>query len=339
MKLPFEFGTKLIFRLVFPGVILAAATMPLVNALLDFADIRIKIEYLFPVETIAWGWLVVVCDMHIYMLFEGRRYWPDLIRRFFKSREETRLQKLRAIPKPPEGQDRRKFLEAGVEIGQYPIDEGGDPRVEHPTRLGNIIEGFETYPKRKYGLDAVFYWYRLWVVLDKDLREEIDTAQAVVDSTVYLSFVLYVSALLALIYAGIESVMAMDWYTRASLPGLASLYIPRQSMLFVIAAFCVIFARVVYRISLPAHAQFGELFKSVFDQYRSKLALNDVVKEIGEVIGDPQLRYRSTREKNQIVWRYLKWHRARDDVTKENLTIKEWEARKEGGEGPQPPAT
>lgn len=41
MKLPFEFGTKLIFRLVFPGVILAAATIPLVNALLDVAEIRI----------------------------------------------------------------------------------------------------------------------------------------------------------------------------------------------------------------------------------------------------------------------------------------------------------
>jgi hypothetical protein len=169
------------------------------------------------------------------------------------------------------------------------------------------------------------------VVLDKDLREEIDTAQAVVDSTVYISFVLYVSAIFALIYAGIEALLNADWYTRAALPGLASLYIPKQSMLLVIAANCLIFARLVYRISLPAHAQFGELFKSIFDQYRSKLSFNDVVKEIGEVIGDPQLRYRSTREKNQIVWRYLKWHSARDDVAKENLKIKEWEARKKGG--------
>jgi hypothetical protein len=331
MKLPFEFGTKLVFRLVFPGVILAAATTPLVNAVLDITEIRLKIEYLFPIETLAWGWLVVVCDMHIYMLFEGRRYWPDVIRRVFLRREEARLQRLRAIAKSSEGKDRRKFLETSVEIGQYPIDEGGDPRVEHPTRLGNIIEGFETYPKRKYGLDAVFYWYRLWVVLDKDLREEIDTAQAVVDSTVYISFVLYVSAILVLIYAGIESLMNADWYTRAALPGLASLYIPQQSMLLVIAAVCLIFARLVYRISLPAHAQFGELFKSIFDQYRSKLSFNDVVKEIGEVIGDPQLRYRSTREKNQIVWRYLKWHSARDYVVQENLKIKEWEARKKGG--------
>jgi hypothetical protein len=111
MKLPFEFGTKLVFRLVFPGVILAAATTPLVNAVLDITEIRIKIEYLFPIETLAWGWLVVVCDMHIYMLFEGRRYWPDVIRRFFLRREEARLQRLRAIAKSSEGKDKRKFLE------------------------------------------------------------------------------------------------------------------------------------------------------------------------------------------------------------------------------------
>lgn len=165
MKLPFEFGTKLVFRLVFPGVVLAVVTMPIVNTFLDVAGMQIKIEYLFPVETIAWGWLVVVCDMHIYMLFEGRRYWPEVIRGFFVGRENLRLQRLRAIPIPAEGLDRRQYLEAAVEIGQYPVDEGGEPYVVHPTRLGNILAGFESYPKVKYGLDSIFYWYRLWVVL------------------------------------------------------------------------------------------------------------------------------------------------------------------------------
>jgi hypothetical protein len=56
----------------------------------------------------------------------------------------------------------------------------------------------------KYGLDAVFYWYRLWVLLDKDLREEIDNAQAIVDSTVYIAFGFYLSALVTFFYACIE---------------------------------------------------------------------------------------------------------------------------------------
>jgi hypothetical protein len=333
MKLPFEFGTKLIFRLVFPGVILAAVTTPLVDALLDVSGIWINTEYLFPLETIAWGWLVVVSDMQIYMLFEGRRYWPAAIRKFFVWRESVRLKRLSDVA--PD-KDRRRFLEAGVEIGQYPTDEGGDPYVEFPTRLGNIIEAFETYPKVKYGLDSVFYWYRLWVVLDKDLREEIDNAQAVVDSTVYLSFVFYLSAVFALIYAGIESLMKTDWYIGASLPILTLLYVPKARVLYVAAAGCVVAGQFLYRLSLPAHAQFGELFKSVFDQYRSKLSFDDIVKEIGELTGDPYITGRTARERNQIVWRYLRWHRARDEVAKKNLTVGEWRARNKGAT--QPPA-
>lgn len=69
MKLPFDFGIKLLFRLVFPGVILAAALTPAIRAILQCLEIPIKIEYLFPIEVIGFGWAVAVCDMPIYMLF------------------------------------------------------------------------------------------------------------------------------------------------------------------------------------------------------------------------------------------------------------------------------
>ena len=149
MKLPFEFGTKLIFRLVFPGVILALATTPLVDGLLDLAHTSVKFEYQFPIETIVWGWLVVVCDMYIYMLFEGRRFWPDALRAFCVRREKARLNRLLAVPVPAEGEDRGRYLEAAVNIGQFPVNDGGDPYVMYPTRLGNILRAFETYPKVK----------------------------------------------------------------------------------------------------------------------------------------------------------------------------------------------
>jgi hypothetical protein len=53
--------------------------------------ISIKFEYLFPLETIAFGWAVVVSDMHIYMLFEGRRYWPRAIRKLLVRCQNRRL--------------------------------------------------------------------------------------------------------------------------------------------------------------------------------------------------------------------------------------------------------
>jgi hypothetical protein len=192
MKLPFDFSIKLLFRLVFPGAILAAALVPALHALLRAFGLNINFAYLFPIEVIAWGWVIVVSDMTIYMLFEGRRYWPSPIRRLLMWCQQRRLQRLREIIRnpPPPNTDRRRFSEAGVEYRLYPIRRDGEAFVRYPTRLGNVIESFENYPNVKYGLDAVFYWYRLWVVLDKDLREEIDSAQAVVDSTVYISFVL-----------------------------------------------------------------------------------------------------------------------------------------------------
>src|SRR5262249_58959959 len=130
-------------------------------------------NYVYSLAVVACGWALVVADMPIYMLFEGRRYWPAWIRDLLLRREARRLKYLRDLLDKPDI-DRRRFLEVGVEYGLYPTNESGEAYVAHPTRLGNIVEGFESYPTVKYGLDSVFYWFRVWVSLDKDLREEID---------------------------------------------------------------------------------------------------------------------------------------------------------------------
>jgi hypothetical protein len=225
---------------------------------------------------------------------------------------------------PPPNTDRRRFSEAAVKYALYPINKDGQAYVHSPTRLGNIIESFENYPKVKYGLDSVFYWYRLWVVLDKDLREEIDSAQAVVDSAVYISFALYVSGVVMLVYAVLATIVdRLRWLPAIKLP-----YVPAPSILSVMALGCLIAGFVIYRLSLPAHAQFGELFKSVFDQFRSKLAFDDVLEDIARITGDPaSTLYLSQRDKNKIIWRYLKWHTIRDESIHRNLTVKEWRDR------------
>jgi len=324
MKLPFDFSIKLIFRLVFPGFILAAALVPAVQALLHVSGLNIKFEYLFAIEVVALGWLVVVNDMTIYMIFEGRRYWLRPIRDLLiwcQKRRLGRLSEIVANP-PPRNTDRRRYSEAAVEYALYPVNNGGEPYVASPTRLGNIIKSFEEYPNVKYGLDSVFYWYRLWVVLDKDLREEIDSAQAVVDSTVYISFVSYVSGLVMLVYAGLGTAAGQfTWLSQIKLP-----YVPSPSALCFMGLGCLIIGYVIYWLSFPAHAQFGELFKSVFDQYRSKLVFDDVLDDIGCIMGDPTITLKSSqRDKNEIVWRYLRWHLIRDELSGRNLTVKQWE--------------
>jgi hypothetical protein len=96
-----------------------------------------------------------------------------------------------------------------------------------------------------------------------------------------------------------------------------------------LGAACLAAGYLVYYLSLPAHAQFGELFKSIFDQFRSKLVFDDVLEEVGRTIGSPDLSLKSQREKNQIVWRYLRWHRIRDEAAKKNLTVKQWKERQD----------
>lgn len=331
MKLPLDFNLKLIFRLVFAGVILAAALFPAIRAITDAAGIKIKFEYLFPIAVILWGWVVLICDMRIYMLFEGRRYWPAPLRNLFMRREQRRLTLLLEIVKTP-GDDRRRYLEASVEYALFPIDEGGDAYVAHPTRLGNLIEAFETYPKVKYGLDAIFYWYRLWVALDKDLREEIENTQSVVDSTIYVTFAFYLSGLIMFGYASAISLSGcahyLGWLSPLHLP-----YVPTPLWLCVLGVICLIVGYLIYRLSLTAHVQYGELFKSVFDQFRAKLQFDDVLQEVGSISGSPYLSFKSRREKNRIIWRYLRWHRIRDETTGKNLTVKEWKDRPTTADG------
>jgi hypothetical protein len=168
-------------------------------------------------------------------------------------------------------------------------------------------------------LDSVFYWYRIWVSLDKDTREEVDNAQSVVDSALYIVFALLTSGLVMWAYA----LIWLNWsplppYTQSPLP-----YLPSPLALFVIGAVCLLSAFLLYRLSLPAHAQFGELFKSIFDQYRSKLSFDDVLREIGRLRGAPYVGV-SDKEKYQIIWRFLRWQKIRDETVKRNFKVKDW---------------
>src|SRR2546423_1779027 len=80
MKFPFDFNVTLIFRLIFPGVVLALAFLPLFAYALKSEHISVSLAALIPCEAVVLGWLVVLLDQPIYMLYEGRRYWPNFLR-------------------------------------------------------------------------------------------------------------------------------------------------------------------------------------------------------------------------------------------------------------------
>jgi len=179
--------------------------------------------------------------------------------------------------------------------------------------LGNLISAYEQYPRLKYGLDAVFFWYRLWVSVDKDLREEIDNQQALADGALYVTFAFIVAGPIMLSYAILQVIR----------PDLL-LYLPGYKQDLVLSVGCCLIVAVLYRLSLPAHAQFGELFKSFFDQCRSKLQFDDIADLVREEY-DPEAVVtspRQSRERNIAVWRFLKWHQVRRPGQSKNELVK-----------------
>ena len=143
------------------------------------------------------------------------------------------------------------------------------------------------------------------------MREEVDDAQSVVDSTVYISFVFYLSGVMMFLYAGIEAAGQVHWGGSwpSYLGNIHLPYLPVPSVLVCMGLSCLVAGLFIYRLSLTAHATFGELFKSVFDMHRSKLDLDDVVTIVSEISKDRSILRKPITERNRIAWLYLRWHR------------------------------
>jgi hypothetical protein len=311
MKLPFELGVKFIFRLVAPGFVLSLGMYPLLAGIRDASGVTAPIQYIFIVSTLVAGWLIVLLDQPIYMLFEGRRFWPSWLWKFFHLIEHQRLAELLRIEDETyklsqigtESKKRlftKRNLESWVRIRAFPFDEQGKYQAQFPTRLGNLLTAFETYPDIRYGMDGVFYWSRIWLRLDKDLREELDTKQAVADSGIYLSLVLYLNAAIWAIYCSgyIQQTTVNDHLPRIIHPAILAIS-------FFLAAY------IVYRLSLYAQAQYGEAFKAVIDDNERKIDVSSVVKTVADIVVDSSILNLNRRQQYLIAWRYLHNYRVR----------------------------
>lgn len=296
-----------------PGSLLSALCLPLVLHLRNVGRIKLDDVTVFGILALVLGWLILLGDMQIYMLCEGRRYWPEAARVWGLRRETKRLQTLfRKAGDEHLSASERKEKQIDLTDG-FPTTNAGELEARYPTKLGNLLTSFEEYPRRKYGLDGVFFWPRLWVAIDKDLREELDNAQAIVDGALYLSVSLVIGALVLAVYSGVSA-----WNPHA----IPTLTVSPMTLLFgaVAAAIC---SRALYLVSLHGQRQYGVLFKALFDQHLEKLAFDDLVEDLAEHFDEPDLMSQTKRRRNMAAWRFLRWHRYRRDG--KNILVTDWE--------------
>jgi len=127
-----------------------------------------------------------------------------------------------------------------------------EPAPLLPTRLGNALRAAESYPgdAERWGIDAAFWWPRLYLILPDSARDQVDNARASLDQLVVLTMLSAAFAVvsLALSCAGLNLAV-----------GLCC------------AAGALLLSRCSYLAAVTSAGVFGELVRSSYDLFRGDL--------------------------------------------------------------------
>jgi hypothetical protein len=260
-----NFGLAFFYRVVLPGALLTFVSLPLIDGVLGLAHLRIAdLSLALLAGALVVGFLVSIFDDWIYQLYEGRTGWPDVLKAHGIDVWKERVREVYNLAldtSDPSYNERWAYLR------QFPTDADRVPTATAPTRLGNILAQYEAdYPLKRYGLDAVFFWPRLWLLIDKDTREEIDKEWAPTDCLLYLSAGCNVVALLYLlaVVVAINLPTGTPWLLHSGDETWLALALGVLGLTVVAWGF--------YQLSIPGHIRNGEVFKSAVDIYRHKLS-------------------------------------------------------------------
>ena len=121
-----------------------------------------------------------------------------------------------------------------------------------PTRLGNVIAAFESYPGQKYGMDGVSFWPRMLPVLaTQKYLPYINQARSTLD------FLLNISLLMAIL--GLEFLMIRIVFTAT------------VHWVFPVVAFLA--SWLFYQAAIQSVGGWAAFFKAGFDLFRYHLAI------------------------------------------------------------------
>lgn len=75
-----------------------------------------------------------------------------------------------------------EYARLDAQLSRYPADTGDGKDSKNsgdimPTMLGNLLRGAECYPAERYGMEITVCWPRLWLLLPKEVQEELSVAR------------------------------------------------------------------------------------------------------------------------------------------------------------------
>jgi hypothetical protein len=293
----FSFASKLgfasIFRIGLSGLVLVLLILPVQNALvpgiLKIDELGDLVTILLP-EALILGLFLSLFRNVIYRVYEGRLLWPARVHDALTARLDRKVRKQLARSKGVQSSSaRRRELWYWLRI--FPLNEKGDPTATRPTILGNILEGYETYPDRRYGMDSIFFWYRLWPTLPDNFVNHADMAAAGADMLMSASASAFLTGLAFGILGGLE-ILTKTIPALGAIQFLARL--PGAGTIFMLAILYLVLFYLFYRSSLPLHRANGEFYKAAFDLYRNN------IKNITEISAKEKAAWYKT-------WSYLQY--------------------------------
>lgn len=270
MKLPFSFNLNFLLRTYVPGLFFSLLSFPIVSYLqkiIGFEE-NAGINFIF-VSAIFWGILVNLLDYKIYQIFEGRTLWP---KKCFEKRRKRWAKYIKSLEKrideaeKKHGKRSHQVRELWYKIRAFPLDEKCRYFSYFPTKLGNIIHAYEGYPGHRYGIDAIFYWYRIWFKLEKNAKNDLDGFSSKADLAVYSSFMFYCLSILYIIW--MLFLLIFNIFKNSTFFADLSLKAGPPSSFFsalIIFILSLVLGIFFYHLSISLHRVYGEYFKSIFD--------------------------------------------------------------------------
>ncbi|MGE5465018.1 MAG: hypothetical protein ACM3PS_16765, partial [Syntrophothermus sp.] len=209
------------------------------------------IQSLTEFQQITWILLLLLLLLFSSVLMKSLRfpvlrflegYWPwpfnylgmgltGLHRRSYQ-KKYNELRRLKALESKGELDDRQRERLGELESWAHWSPARANELM--PTALGNILRARERGPERRYGLDAVICWPRIWPLLASNVREDLTAARGSLDSLAELWF----WGLLLLLWVSLSP------------------WVILISVLWMITA---------YMLALQAAMTYGELLEAAFD--------------------------------------------------------------------------